>query len=198
MVFLEELGLDWETRAPLLLRPNDEPRLGPPRLAHLTAGQYVAARWVPQEMFDAYFKFAVVRNPFTRMVSHWRYSRSRQPFPSFIRRVVSRHEADSWFTRPQTEFTMIDGRDAMDHIIRIEALTEGFEVVRSRLSLRPELPHRNASSSAKTAAWFRIGRVAPARPWRDEYDDEAERLVRDHYAADFEAYGYPDCIDRDR
>jgi len=44
MFFLDRIGLDWERRAPLLLRPNDVPALGPPRLAHLKAAEYVEKR----------------------------------------------------------------------------------------------------------------------------------------------------------
>src|SRR5687768_14243923 len=39
-VFLRLVGLTWETRAPLLLGGNDDPRLGPPRLEHLKASEY--------------------------------------------------------------------------------------------------------------------------------------------------------------
>jgi hypothetical protein len=54
-VFLDRVGLTWETRAPLLLRPNDQPRLGPPRLAHLKAREYVACKYVTPEQFAGYF-----------------------------------------------------------------------------------------------------------------------------------------------
>ena len=40
-VFLGWNGLNWKGRAPLLLRPNEDPRKGPPRLAHLRAQDYV-------------------------------------------------------------------------------------------------------------------------------------------------------------
>jgi hypothetical protein len=35
--FLADLGLNWEMKAPLLLRPNDDPQIRPLRLAHLLA-----------------------------------------------------------------------------------------------------------------------------------------------------------------
>lgn len=72
-MFLEDLGLTWEAREPLLLRPNDDPDLGPPRLAHLLAADYVRCGHVSQEEFDSYFKFAIVRDPYDRALSMFNY-----------------------------------------------------------------------------------------------------------------------------
>ena len=67
-VFVDDLGLTWATRAPLLLRANDRPEIGPPRLAHLTAAEYLRHHYLSRALWDAYFTFAVVRNPWSRAV----------------------------------------------------------------------------------------------------------------------------------
>ena len=94
-MFLEDLGLSWEERAPLLLRTNKDSDLGPPRLAHLLARDYVRLGHIAQEIFDNYFKFAVIRDPYDRAVSTYNYLNISIPkvFRSnsvFINRVSKR------------------------------------------------------------------------------------------------------------
>lgn len=73
-MFLDDLGLTWKQRSPLLLRRNpSSPDLGPPRLAHLVARDYVRFGYISQEEFDAYFKFTVVRDPYKRALSFFNY-----------------------------------------------------------------------------------------------------------------------------
>ena len=67
--FLDLHGLTWDERALLLLRQNKDPKAGPPRLAHLKASEYVSCGHITQELFDSYFKFSFVRNPWSRVVS---------------------------------------------------------------------------------------------------------------------------------
>ncbi|MBK8973380.1 MAG: hypothetical protein IPM37_19215 [Hahellaceae bacterium] len=57
--FLDRLGLTWETRAPLLLRPNDDPSKGPERLAHLYAEEYVRFGYLSQAQFDEYYEIFI-------------------------------------------------------------------------------------------------------------------------------------------
>src|SRR4051794_30841719 len=81
--FLADVGLTWETRAPLLLRANGDPRLGPPRLAHLPAADYVACGHVDAQTFERYFKFAIVRDPWSRAISLYRHLQLNMPFAGF-------------------------------------------------------------------------------------------------------------------
>lgn len=68
-LFLKENNLTWEGRSPLLLKPNNDPAIGPERLAHLYANEYVKFNHISQADFDEFYKFSFVRNPFDRLVS---------------------------------------------------------------------------------------------------------------------------------
>src|SRR5690554_5674720 len=72
-LFLRENELTWESRAPLLLYPNDNPDCGPPRLAHLTYQDYIKYRYISAEIMAEYTTFSVVRNPYKRAESLYRF-----------------------------------------------------------------------------------------------------------------------------
>ena len=208
-VFLNLLGLTWETRAPLLLRYNDRPELGPPRLAHLKAEEYVRCKYVPQEMYDAYFKFTFVRNPWSRMVSIYKYSRyfERQEFKRFLTGVFKNkfwHEK-RWFMGPQTDFIYSnDDTLLVDFVGRFEQLQSDFNQVCDRIGLPPtEVPHVNLSENtkpqpslvpkklAKYLMYAAMKRNVPKfKRYHDYYDQESKELVAELYKRDIDLLGY--------
>ncbi len=208
-VFLALHGLDWSTREALLLRPNPDPRRGPPRLAHLTALEYVQYGYLSSEEFDAYFKFAFVRNPWARMVSLYHHLSHGVGFRDYVlgefRNKVWREMY--WFVRPQAEFVCdAHGRLQVDFLGRFERLQEDFEEVCQRLGLSPmPLPHVNrAQEHTQKRRWRWRPRAmvryvrqkgyrgpAPRLPrWQDYYDADTQALVASLYARDIELFGY--------
>lgn len=191
--FLRRIGLDWETRAPLLLRINDVPALGPPRLAHLKAHEYVEKKWMPPGQYEAYFKFAFVRNPWDRTASFYRFL-GYDRFCSFSR-FVSRHlpeqmERKAWFLCPQAEYVYgPDHRLLVDFVGRFEALAQDFATACERLGIAgAELPHVNDSKTRRRPLdWLR----RPGLPYREMYDDRSRREVARLYEADVDAFRYP-------
>ena len=158
-----------------------------------------------------YWKFTVVRNPFDRLRSCYSQkvkmldthgspltnerfvggvSRSfrrqfgeafhgEMSFPEFIDVVCSipYDKADKHF-RPQADFVCdARGKLLVDHVARMENLPEEFELIRSQCGFAPEhtLSHRNQSKHGKQ---------------RIEYRDSDYDKVRNHYANDFELFGY--------
>jgi hypothetical protein len=191
--FLRRIGLDWERRAPLLLRPNDVPALGPPRLAHLKAGEYVAKKWMTPEQFDGYFKFTFVRNPWDRTASFYRFLGYDRfcSFPTFVARHLPRKmESKAWFLCPQADY-LYGADDALlvDFVGRFETLAADFAAICERMGIEDRrLPHVNDSQKKRPGLLSRLRRRA--RPYREMYDARSRQTVASLYSSDVDRFGY--------
>lgn len=193
LFFLERIGLDWQRRAPLLLRHNDEPALGPPRLAHLKASEYVALKWMTQAQFDGYFKFTFVRNPWDRVASFYRFLGFDRlcSFSGFVDRHLPRQlEKKGWFLCPQAEYLQNgDGALLVDFVGRFENLAQDFATACERMGIDgAQLPHVNDSRKSRPGIkhWLRRRPL----PYREMYDARTRARVGDLYRSDAEAFGY--------
>jgi len=183
--YLADLGLTWQCRGPLLMRPNDRPEIGPPRLSHLLARQYVAHHWLSAELWAAYFTFALVRNPFARVLSMFNYTRYDGSLADYVADVLQptlkagdAGDGQYYFVRPQVDFvTDAEGAVLVDRVYRLEELDKALAEIRARSRLQSAVPHANRSERRAEMADF-----AP----------EVLATVRALYAADFQMFGYPD------
>ena len=138
-----------------------------------------------EELWQRYFKFAVVRNPYDRFVS----------FCTFINREDINFEQDALarmkqiiadpatqqriHLRPQHEFVCAANGDIMlDFIGRYEQLTNAYQHICQRLGIRADrLPRVNRSVR---------------RAFAEYYDEELRTAVHAFYHKDFELFGYPE------
>jgi hypothetical protein len=207
-VFLRLVGLTWETRAPLLLRGNDDPRLGPPRLAHLKAGEYVARGYLTAEQFESHFKFSFVRNPWDRIVSEYKYR--GYPVKIDFKTYLFKHLPPPGWTDsychiiPQYDFLYDDaGKLLVDFVGKYESLQADFDKVCARLGLPPTpLPRVNRSLDKARPNTLRELRKRVRRAiWSRErehtfphytayYDDESREFVGGLFRKDVEAFNY--------
>jgi hypothetical protein len=203
------LDLKWETRAPLLLRYNDRPELGPPSLAHLRAYEYVRYKYLSQELFDEYFKFAFVRNPWDRVVSMYKYFNfnTRFDFKFYLTDILKTGlwQKRYWFVSPQSDYVCAeDGKILVDFIGRFENLQSDFYSVCQKIGLPPiEVPHIHESSISrpglsvypkqlvKYVRYQLKGRHIPTyKRYQSYYDDESREFVAELYKRDIELFGY--------
>jgi hypothetical protein len=207
-VFLRLVGLTWDTRAPLLLRGNDDPAKGPPRLAHLRGTEYVSCGHLSQEQFEAYFKFSFVRNPWDRIVSEYKYRGHpmRMSFKTWLFQHLPKPGfSDAYYhIVPQHEFIYdASGRLLPDFVGRYESLQADFDIVCERIGVpRTPLPHENRSMDAprvrslndvkkRIRRWLWTLRPTNVFPrYTDYYDDESLAFVTERYRKDIESFGY--------
>jgi len=107
--FLQDLHLCFARHKKLLLclpRPETPERWpGPPRLAHLRARDYVGLDYVSKEFYSMMFSFAVVRDPFQRIYSHWKYEfQGELDFEGFVHGIPALCEQRHWFFLSQWEY----------------------------------------------------------------------------------------------
>lgn len=209
LYFLEHLGLSWSQRDQLLCRPNNDPSAGPPRLAHLTAGEYVEFGYVPQPLFNRMYKFAFVRNPLARLVSEYRFRQHTigNDFKTWVMRDFPRPGwSDQWrHVMPQIDYLVNDeGRLLVDFVGRFERLDEDFGTIRNELELpNPKLPDKNRNSKIKLLyKKIRKRGLFPAfkseltdmtkrnTDYRAYYDQESFEWTRHFYKRDIERFGY--------
>jgi len=139
------------------------------------------------EDIDDITSFTVVRNPFRRLVSEWRWQLSTMrttdvDFDHFVRRVqVSLlHSRTYWDNhwRPQTEFLS----DAINRVMKIENIDEDFSNFAREhdLDLAGPIPRRNRSRR-------RFLRSSPKLACSTETMDR----ILEIYETDFDVLGYP-------
>ncbi len=206
--FLGLAGLDWNSRDQLLLKPNDDPKLGPPRLAHLTASQYLEYGYLSPQQFAEFYKFTFVRNPWDRMVSFYKRYRmqSRFSFHDYVLKYFKKNHwiTKQWVVRPQIEYLCdSDGKQLMDFVGRFESIQTDFETICSQLGLAATaLPRTNESHAAIKPslspkkmidyARYRLwgNRFAQHKAYQDYYDATLRDFVGELYLKDCDAFGY--------
>lgn len=133
----------------------------------------------PASAPQGYFCFAVVRNPWDRFVSAWKYLSSTRDrtLAEVLAHLPQRGHDYRHLTRPQ-HATLFDtqGRLVVDCLIRFERLQEGYDRVCDLIGKpRCVLPHRNRG----------------AREHYREYFDAASRSTfLQYFGRDVELFGY--------
>ena len=157
------------------------------------------------QVFASYFKFAIVRNPWDRMLSDYIFQTKKnipgneklfvvddaghkRRFREWVKVALSNpfhYEPCRWGAEvspgihrwsPQLDWISLNGNIAVDSVLRMENLQKDFEDV-CRILGRPAgaLPCRNWKFH-----WH----------YSHYYDEATERLVGNYYGKDIDAFGY--------
>ena len=157
------------------------------RIGHGHVSVREARAALAPDLWQSYFKFAIVRNPFDRFVSVCAMLNKRNPgyrgqetafmktalnVPRFRQRVL---------VRPQAEMlTGEDGQLGLDYVGRYESLTESFTTICSRIGLGDQA--------------LAVANATEHEPFGTYYDSQLQRLVGDFYRQDFALFNYPTTL----
>ncbi|MBQ4849233.1 sulfotransferase family 2 domain-containing protein [Pseudoalteromonas sp. MMG012] len=213
LFFVERMGLTWQQRSDLLLRPNEDRLMGPPRLAHLYAQEYVKYGYLSSEQFSQYFKFSFVRNPWARLVSEYTYRKAlgheqyQRSFKSFLLDAFPEPKDDDFIRGvdhyrhivPQTNFLYDhDGNCLVDFIGQFESLQQDFSKVCKYLGINNStLPHKNSTADLGSKnlleKLYQKFVKLPKKPqlhYSAYYCDETIDFVSKYYAQDIKRFNY--------
>lgn len=147
------------------------------------------------ERFRSYVKFCVVRNPWTRLLSTYRYMADggNQGSDRYLSRWLNKEcksfedfalrwlDADKIYNikvlNPQFMYihNMHNDRVMVDHIIRFERIEEEFRAFQEKYGICGTLPWRNKTNRMQHA---------------DRYTSEIVDVVARYYARDISMFGY--------
>lgn len=133
------------------------------------------------QVFQTYFKFGAIRNPWDREVSRYKYLQSAR-CEGFKKQKYCQNGFNEYLFKfielglVNYDTLKIDGKVGMDYIMKFENLQEDFNVVCDKIGIpRQELPHRNKTKR---------------KHYTEYYDDETREIVGEKYAQDIEYFGY--------
>lgn len=148
-----------------------------------------AQKYLPTAIFEQYYKFAFVRNPWDWQVSmyHFILKEADHVKREFVENMTDFEEYLEWVIATKTPYPkgatklqqdmLVDKSNQLlvDYVGRYETLADDFNQVCRRLQLEATLPHINKSQH---------------RDYRSYYNDRTRQLVADYFQADIALFGY--------
>jgi hypothetical protein len=127
------------------------------------------------EIFDSYFKFCVVRNPYDVVVSSYYWMKPDTDFKTYCKSYRIDYFNDDWSR------ICINGHPICHVYIRYENLKEDTEKVCQILGIQnynvEEIPYHKSG-------------LRPKIHYREYYDDETKAIVYNLYKDIFDMFGY--------
>ena len=151
----------------------------PHRETHILPSKYVKNIW------EKLYTFAIIRNPYERMVSHWLYHTTSNykgtvfinsgisknidniSFEEYVRIVKKIHKTCVNFY-PETS-------EPIDRILRFENLTEDWNKLCNKIGISCELQNKKATNHVHYSKY---------------YTDLTRKTVKSMYSSDLKKFGY--------
>jgi hypothetical protein len=147
-------------------------------MAHISVQE--ASSFVSKEFLHSCLRFAVVRDPYARLISAFRYLRTDPSYGCAFNRIEDLlSNIDSFamkvvHLRTQSSILMESGQLTVNRLLRYEYFGKEFAALCQQLELPVDFGWVNPSSQV------------PAPPLREN----SQRIIRRFYAEDFENFHY--------
>jgi hypothetical protein len=148
-----------------------------------------AKKELPYEVYNNFYKFAFVRNPWDWQVSYYHFIlkeethirhdlvKSMRGFDEYLKWAIdTKKPFPKGATKLQKDIiTDSDGKIIVDYVGRYETLTQDFDYVCRVLKIKASLPYLNSSKH---------------KDYRSYYTEDTRKLVEKHFKEDIELFGY--------
>lgn len=134
---------------------------------------------VPESVWNNYYKFCVVRNPWERIISHYYFIHTSEPRPAFADYLESNKWINKLRERSYGLYT-IDGEIAVDKFCYFENLANDLEEVRKHIGIPEplELPKRKSK--------YRKDK----RDYREILGNKEKERIAELFKDEIELHGY--------
>jgi len=146
-------------------------------------------QFVGDDVWNSFFKFAIVRNPWSLVVSRYHWNKrgndcSVDDFKVFLKKYCSDEAywgpAHFYVNDLQQNYTTINGKVELDYIAKIESLADDFKVICSTLGISNiDLPRSKSSYKPKDFNHY-----------SEYYDDKQVELVKKYFYDDIREFEY--------
>ncbi len=139
---------------------------------------------IGSEIWDSYFKFCAVRNPFDKLVSAYHFFGPCKADPANPDAPSLQDDFERWLTAGPLPIDrnkyVIDGQFCMDDVIRYENLPEDIE----RICRKLDIPFRPAELLELKK------RTTPRTPLKNYYSPRSLEFVQEKFGFELEKFGY--------
>lgn len=162
--------------------------IGLPRKRHLTAKEVIDI--IGREQWDEAFKFAVVRNPWAKVYSHYKYriktnqnNMGEEPikFNDWVAKTYGPEKDPNFYDIPTMFQPQVDwlkdheGKMDMDLILKFESLATDYKVLQQKIGIDEPLPHLNKTQKTD---------------YREQYSEASKEIIADWFKEDIALFGY--------
>src|SRR5690554_867154 len=187
--FFQRMSFDWRA-------PNYDVLYGwcPNRkihLQHATAKQLLETELIKEDIWNEYFKFTIVRNPWDRAYSDYLWimadRKLKGSFKDYINKIgpfreclrnenIKTYRGDHLI--PQTEFYSEKGKLQLDFIGRFEQLLEDIALINKKLNITNMFNSHEKKNESRLSHYSLF------------YTASRKKLIDDYYARDIEQLNY--------